>query len=497
MTWFLRPAMILSFLLIVAITVGCAPKQPVIQLTAPAHIEAKAFFDLLQLQAEKTGATNAANMKIPGYPYLRMDRFWVEAGHFAETPAQQRLWFSQVRAMGLEGIEAEIERLPHHSVSEFSSGTNAISRAELKQMASIYAKQLAMQWDDAAIKQLRQNIMIPDEYETWRAWVGLYPVLYFPVQIGVDGWQQEIRDMGKTLPTLFEMQGGMAFTPPAVQAEPDVQLWLKRISNNALNIPLPDDSSQTGGVVAYFAPVWATVSREPYDKLGTPGAGAGEFREEPVVYTYFSHTYVGDRALLQINYVVWFSQRMPESWIDMTAGALDGLTFRVTLDDDGKPLFFDTMNNCGCYHMFFPVGGKVESAKVVNGVESAFVPHWLSGEKARQRIVVWYESAGHRTIKLDAITRRNQQGSVGRLQYSMRPYKTLEAGKLFDQHGLVPGSERAERIPFFGFGIPSVGIMRQRGHHATAFIGRRHFDDARLLERFFEFSLAKERPGRR
>jgi hypothetical protein len=28
--------------------------------------------------------------------------------------------------------------------------------------------------------------------------------------------------------------------------------------------------------------------------------------------------------------------------------------------------------------------------------------------------------------------------------------------------------------------------MRERGRHATAFIGRRHFDDADLLDRLFE-----------
>jgi hypothetical protein len=28
--------------------------------------------------------------------------------------------------------------------------------------------------------------------------------------------------------------------------------------------------------------------------------------------------------------------------------------------------------------------------------------------------------------------------------------------------------------------------MRQWGRHATAFVGRRHFDDADLLDRYFE-----------
>jgi hypothetical protein len=35
-------------------------------------------------------------------------------------------------------------------------------------------------------------------------------------------------------------------------------------------------------------------------------------------------------------------------------------------------------------------------------------------------------------------------------------------------------------------GVVSPGTMRGRGRHATAFIGRRHFDDPRLIEAVFE-----------
>jgi hypothetical protein len=35
-------------------------------------------------------------------------------------------------------------------------------------------------------------------------------------------------------------------------------------------------------------------------------------------------------------------------------------------------------------------------------------------------------------------------------------------------------------------GIDNSGAMRQWGTHATAFIGRQHFDDADLIERRFE-----------
>jgi hypothetical protein len=38
-------------------------------------------------------------------------------------------------------------------------------------------------------------------------------------------------------------------------------------------------------------------------------------------------------------------------------------------------------------------------------------------------------------------------------------------------------------------GIESAGAMRQWGRQATAFVGRRHFDDADLFEKRFRFDL--------
>jgi hypothetical protein len=50
----------------------------------------------------------------------------------------------------------------------------------------------------------------------------------------------------------------------------------------------------------------------------------------------------------------------------------------------------------------------------------------------------------------------------------------------------MAGSERGERYFFWPMGIESAGQLRQWGRHATAFVGRRHFDDARLLDKYFE-----------
>jgi hypothetical protein len=49
----------------------------------------------------------------------------------------------------------------------------------------------------------------------------------------------------------------------------------------------------------------------------------------------------------------------------------------------------------------------------------------------------------------------------------------------------IASYERGERFLFWPMGIASPGAMRQAGTQATAFIGRRHFDDADLVEKRF------------
>ena len=86
------------------------------------------------------------------------------------------------------------------------------------------------------------------------------------------------------------------------------------------------------------------------------------------------------------------------------------------------------------------------------------------------------------------------------VRYGFRSYDELRSlarldgsrRSLFGADGIVAGSERGERFLYWPMGIASAGAMRQWGRHATAFVGRRHFDDADLLERRFELDLAAE-----
>jgi hypothetical protein len=61
---------------------------------------------------------------------------------------------------------------------------------------------------------------------------------------------------------------------------------------------------------------------------------------------------------------------------------------------------------------------------------------------------------------------------------------------IYGVDGLIAGSRRGERFVFWPMGIASAGAMRHWGRHATAFVGRRHFDDADLFAR--RFALSRE-----
>src|SRR4030067_2450850 len=82
-------------------------------------------------------------------------------------------------------------------------------------------------------------------------------------------------------------------------------------------------------------------------------------RERPAVYYYFSYALLKGKPILQINYVIWYSERAGQRQTSIERGRLDGLTLRVSLDDHGKPFMVDVVKYCGCYHFFAPEKGRV------------------------------------------------------------------------------------------------------------------------------------------
>jgi hypothetical protein len=271
---------------------------------------------------------------------------------------------------------------------------------------------------------------------------------------------------------------------------------LLRSAENPLGIPEPGES-ELGELLAAYAPGFEIAVNADYDRFGalrwTRAGGVPEVDGgQLAVYAQPAWTRYQGRVLLQLVYTIWFPERPPQSDGDILAGRLDGLVWRVTLAPDGEPLVYDSMHACGCYHQFFPT--PLAQAKPAPDAteEWMFAPQTLPRIAQDERPVLRVASGTHYLEKISVA-----RGSDSLVRYELRPYADLRSMQrmgpgragAFGADGLVAGSERPERFLFWPMGIASAGAMRQWGRHATAFIGRRHFDDADLFEQRFQFEL--------
>ncbi|MFZ2824604.1 hypothetical protein, partial [Hydrogenophaga sp.] len=260
-------------------------------------------------------------------------------------------------------------------------------------------------------------------------------------------------------------------------------------------IPRPDEATAQRLLQAH-APVLEIETRGAFDRPGslrwTQGPGPDVNTAEPVVYQRIAHTRHGDQTLMQLVYSVWFSERPPRSGLDLLAGRVDAVVLRLTLAVDGRVLVIDSIHGCGCYHLFVPTPSMALKPPPEAGTEWAFVPATLPAMAAGQRLRVRLSSSDHQVVGVQP-----DPGGLGgpdAVPYALadedglRSLPTPDGGRrsAFWSSGIMPGTERGERALFWPMGIASPGAMRQWGRHPTAFVGRRHFDDARLLEQRFE-----------
>jgi hypothetical protein len=146
------------------------------------------------------------------------------------------------------------------------------------------------------------------------------------------------------------------------------------------------------------------------------------------------------------------------------------------------------MHNCGCYHLFYPSPRLAPRERGGEWEEAAFAPQPLPPLAAGERYALRVASGTHYVQRVLAVPASGEG-----VRYALDDYDRLRAiplaggghRGLFRPDGIVPGSERGERVLFWPMGVPEPGAMRARGRHATAFVGRRHFDDPDLIERAF------------
>ncbi|HEY6086188.1 MAG TPA: hypothetical protein VIV84_00480, partial [Burkholderiaceae bacterium] len=342
---------------------------------------------------------------------------------------------------------------------------------------------------DAALRSaLLAHAEVPDRYATWQRTVGLYPIVRWPFHAGVQAWEREhALQVARWAASPPPTQRYVPATGPAIDI---AGLWRQR-PRDALGLP-QFTAAETAALLAAYAPAFEIETLGEYDRFGTLAWGVSIApavdTRSPVVYQRVAFMRYRDQLMLQLVYSLWFPERPPRSRFDLLAGALDAVVLRITLaPDDGRPLLVDTVHGCGCYHLFMPTGEVRLRDNPPTDIEWAYAPMTLPALRAGERVVVRINSASH-----DVVGSARDDGATGK-PYGMRDENQLrhltapqgDSRSVYGPDALVAGSERPERFLYWPMGIASAGAMRQWGHHATAFVGRRHFDDADLIEKRF------------
>ena len=117
-------------------------------------------------------------------------------------------------------------------------------------------------------------------------------------------------------------------------------------------------------------------------------------------------------------------------------------------------------------------------------------PLVLPGPPADARIRILASAGGHFLRWPEAepsVTEENaRRDGPEVMRYALRPYgELLEPGPgqpPIGRDGIIRGTSRLERLFLWPAGIPDPGAMRINGHHAIAFLGRRHFDGPELAD---------------
>jgi len=461
--------------------------------------EYERFFNQLDTAVDQAGARNAAYFQVSGFPYLRANRFIVSLKSRLSTDAQKKQWVRWMQQLDIDARETEIRNLPASAVEKLAAGIKDMpDRKPLHEKVISYSDKLLAhdQRRPDFYAVLQAAVRNSSEYSTVMQAFGLYPITSIPVALVTHSVFSEIAEWHQLPPDQLQTLGILTAYGPAEAADfsiRDVHKILERSKQNPLGISIPSEADQKI-LLAVFAPVIIQDLAADYDKIGAVVWGAEQIEikiDSPKVYYYFTHAFYKEEAILQLNYVFWYPARMGPNSPRIERGRIDGLTVRVNLNPKGIPFMVDFMNNCGCYHSFVPRREEIQQILPSPLAIDAFVPTWLPDNFPQERLSVRLNSGWHQVENIDA-------GEIPSkfISYDLLPYRQLEMlsrsdktnESMFTSKGIGKFSERIEPFIFFPMGIPDIGSMRQRGHHAIKFVGRAHFDDPHIFNLNFAFN---------
>lgn len=481
-----------------------APSEPVASQPDDPAAGCRVWFDRLDRVVTQHRVNDAEAHRVAGFPQLRSTRFLAS---FRDQAGQGGAafddWIALLLAQGTEGHGIEIANLSDAGIAGLvavAEGWSDSSSMEPRMAVAERTRHCAQALTDVDRSnperrdRLLERAQVPDAYSTLARALGAYAITRLPFSAGVQRWQQDtLEAFAREAQSASVAKSTTRFVPRAPEV---VELGdaFARVPRNALGIPQLDERLQQQ-LLDHHAPVFELPAGAGFDRIGAitlaPGGTPRVDTSQPQVYRRIAFVRHEGRTLVQLVYLAWFPERPRAGFFDLLAGQLDGLVWRVTLDTHGQPLLYDTIHACGCYHLFFPTRTLRARPAPEPGIEWVFMPGEAPAPGAGERMVLRLVSGSHYLTGLSTAREPVGEPYGQQAESALRslPWPGGEPGarrSLYGSEGIIAGTQRAERYLFWPMGVRDAGAQRQWGHHATAFVGRRHFDDPDLIDRRFE-----------
>lgn len=425
--------------------------------------ECQEFLSILDEKIKKSGVRDASSFPIPGFPYLRTNRFLSSLGKNLKNGQEREQWIRWMQQLDLRSRKKEIRNLPNEVILSLESKkTGQPDREELFSRVE-YCSSRLLEHDITRsdfYETLYPFVEIPDEYSFPRRAIGLYPLFSIAVIIGTETTRDEFESWYAMNLDDLPVEGNLvAFVSSqgAPLREKEIQELIEDSRKNPLGVPWLNRKEEEK-IVAHFAPIIFQDVAAPYDQFGRVGWEGDRLMidaHKPLVYYYISHALLKWEPVLQINYIIWYPRRAGKRspWIER--GHLDGLTVRISLDARGHPFMVDVMNNCGCYHFFAPKKERLDRVVSKSFGLPPFMPQWFPEVSPGKRLGIRVNSGYHQVERMLA-----SEIPPDSIAYELVPYAILEtlpregdrAESMFDARELpraqIGGRRRFSSFPW-------------------------------------------------
>ncbi|MDQ2077881.1 hypothetical protein [Marinimicrobium sp. ABcell2] len=461
----------------------------------------ESFYRHLDNAAQEAQVIDARAQRVSGAPYLRVSRFLASFEPDTLSPEAYASWLGHLNVLANQGLTKEWHRLPtsqQEALRDYWPNRNDDITQTLTDCGQHLVQHLT---ESPRISALEAQ----DHYQTWKRFLGLYPVVALPFRWGVVREHRDIANSQERHQQLLQdeeaLENWQRFAAPgAANNIPRALEALRRSESDALGIPELDGPTRRLLLEA-FAPSLAIEEAGP-DGLAsndrpllltasTEGQISGD-HSRPTLYTEINHGRYQNGVTTLLSYSVWFSERRPTHRLDLLAGQFNGVTWRVHLTDQGEVLGYDKMHLCGCWYQFYPAAGFQALPDLPFLQEPFYLGTSLEPHSAH---TLWLEANTHSLLGVSERSPQSRSRALALREYNeLRALPDSRGGyhSPFDAEGLIPESSRPERYLYWPMGVANTGALRIHGTHAIAFVGRRHFDDPWLLD---ELNLTRTAPN--